>query len=235
MRRTIATGLFVLAVAAGAHAADEGPWSGKAGLGYLATSGNSETTNVSASAAVNYDLERWHHEAFAGAIGAESDGTSTAEAYRLGYKAKYDFTKFDYIFGRIAWDKDKFSSYDQQISETIGYGRRVINSATQVLNLEIGAGFKQNDLIDGTSEDDAIVRAAGDYLWKFSDTAKFVQTLAVEAGESNTFIESVSQVNARLMENTALVLGYTVKNNSDVVPGTEKTDTFTSISLEYAF
>jgi putative salt-induced outer membrane protein len=33
----------------------------------------------------------------------------------------------------------------------------------------------------------------------------------------------------------ALVLSYTIKNNSDVPAGVEETDTFTAISLEYAF
>ncbi len=33
----------------------------------------------------------------------------------------------------------------------------------------------------------------------------------------------------------ALVLGYLVKHNTDVLPGIDKTDTQTSISLEYKF
>ncbi len=226
-----------LVVAAPATMAEEatGPWSGSASLGYLATSGNSDTTNVSASTTVGYNVGRWHHEGVAGAIGATTDDETTAEAYRLGYTAKYDFTDTDYIFGRLNWDKDKFSGYDQQTSATLGYGRRVLNTDDMVLNLELGAGYKQNDLRDGTSEDEAILRAAGDFTWTLTETSSFEQKLSVERGSSNTYMESASTLKARLIGATSLALGYTVKRNSDVPEGSSKTDTFTTIGVEYTF
>ena len=38
-----------------------------------------------------------------------------------------------------------------------------------------------------------------------------------------------------LVGNLALVASYTVKHNTDVPPLTEKTDTYTALSLEYGF
>ena len=197
-----------LVVATPAAVAEEatGPWSGTASLGYLATSGNSDTTKVSAATTVNYNVGRWHHEGVAGAIGATTDDETTAEAYRLGYTAT-----------------------------TLRYGRRVINTDDMVLNLELGAGYKQNDLRDGTSEDEAILRAAGDFTWTLSETSSFVQKLSVESGSSNTYMEAASTLKARLIGATSLALGYTVKRNTDVPEGSSKTDTFTTIGVEYAF
>ncbi|NNF66880.1 MAG: DUF481 domain-containing protein [Gammaproteobacteria bacterium] len=212
-----------------------GPWSGTAGLGILATSGNSETTNAQLDLGLKYDADLWHHTLLAIAAGADSAGVTTAERYRLSYKAKRDFTEHDYLFGLLSYEKDKFSGYDQQITEAIGYGRRLINEDTQVLNLEVGAGLKQNDLRDDTSEDSAILRLGGDYMWKFSPTAQFVQEIGIERGSDNTYFESISAVKATLMDELALVLSFTVKNNSDVPAGSEKQDTFTAISLEYGF
>ena len=63
----------------------------------------------------------------------------------------------------------------------------------------------------------------------------FVQTLIVESGSDNTYMESISEVKARLVGNIALVASYTIKRNSSVPVGSEKRDTFTAISLEYAF
>ncbi|MDH3645640.1 MAG: DUF481 domain-containing protein [Gammaproteobacteria bacterium] len=211
------------------------PWTGSAGLGILATSGNSETMNANLTLGLNYDVNRWHHSATALAAGADTSGVTTAERYSAGYKVKYDFTEFDYVFGLVAYEKDKFSGYDLQTTEAIGYGRRIINQDSQVLNLEVGAGFKQNDLRDGTSEDSGIVRLGGDYLWNFSPTAQFTQILVAERGSDNTYLESISAIKATLMQELALVLSYTIKNNSEVPVGSEKKDTFTAISLEYAF
>ena len=46
---------------------------------------------------------------------------------------------------------------------------------------------------------------------------------------------SVTSITARLIGALNLVASYTIRNNSDVPVGTEKTDTRTAISLEYAF
>jgi len=42
-------------------------------------------------------------------------------------------------------------------------------------------------------------------------------------------------LSAGIIGSLSTVLGYTVKHNSDVTVGKDKTDTFTSVSLEYTF
>jgi putative salt-induced outer membrane protein len=74
-----------------------------------------------------------------------------------------------------------------------------------------------------------------DYTWKFSDTAKFQQTLAVEVGNDNTFSESVSSVTTTLVGALSLVASHTIRHNSDVPIGTDKRDTRTAVSLQYDF
>jgi putative salt-induced outer membrane protein len=79
------------------------------------------------------------------------------------------------------------------------------------------------------------VRAGLAYTWQFSETAQFAQVIAVESGSDNTYLESVSAVKASLAQHLALVASYTIRNNSSVPVGTEKTDRFTALSLEYIF
>lgn len=220
--------------------ADEGPWTAKAALGYLATSGNAESTSVNGTFDVGYTAGRWKHELGLLALGAQIEGSgggteTTAERYSLGYQAKWDIRDFDYFYGGFNYDKDKVSSVEQSLSETIGYGRRLLKTPVQELNAEIGAGYRQQDFIDGTSDNSAIVRLAGDYLYNISETSSFTQTLSVEIGGDNTNTIAVSALNTKIRDALSLVLGFTINNNSDVPAGFEKTDTFTSINLEYAF
>jgi putative salt-induced outer membrane protein YdiY len=63
----------------------------------------------------------------------------------------------------------------------------------------------------------------------------FSHDLIVESGSSNTSIESIAALRARLVGNLALVFSYRIKRNSDVPADIEDTDTFTSVALEYAF
>lgn len=231
----ITLAMLALPFASMAAEEDQGPWSGKAGLGYLATSGNSDNTSLNAMFRLAYDLNSWHHQFGAQAVGSVTNDVTTAERYQASVKSKYDFTEHDYIFGLVSWEKDRFSGYREQTSETIGYGRRLLNSDTQILNLELGVGAKQADLADGSRETGTIGRLGADYLWKFSEFGEFTQLLAVESGSGNTYIESVTAISARLLESLSLGISYTIKNNSDVPAGLEKTDTFTAVNLEYSF
>jgi len=216
-------------------AQDEEGFSGRAALGYLATSGNSESDSLNANGGLWWNYAPWSHSLLARAIQSNTSGISTAKAYGLAWKSDYALNETDYVFGLIAWDKDKFSAYDQQIREVVGYGRRFIARERHILNGEAGFGARQADLRNGTSQDDGILHLGGDYRWIISDTSEFTQTLSIDSSSDNTFLEATSALSANVRDSLALVISYTIKNNSDVLPGTEKTDTFTAISLEYAF
>jgi putative salt-induced outer membrane protein len=218
-----------------AAAEEHDPWSGKASLGYLATSGNTENSSLNSGFEVGYATGNWAHLLKLLAINSSEDELTTAEAYEMGWKSEYNFSDTNFMFGRVNWRKDRFSGYDTQLSETLGYGRRILTAGAHILSAEIGAGARQSELRDGTKEDDLILRAGLDYQWKFSETAEFTQEFVIEAGEVNTYFESISALRARLLGELALVASYTIKNNSDVPVGTEKTDTYTALALEYGF
>lgn len=237
-RLFIAFGLLAFAaplLAQEEESEDEGPWSGNVKLGYLATSGNTESQSMNAGFEINYTLELWEHQARGAAIGATESKVSTAEAYDLGWKSARNLTEHDFVFGRLDWRKDRFASIVEQFSQTVGYGRRLIDQEKHLLAGEVGIGARQSDLSDGTSESDTILTGRLAYVWTISDNASFSQGLLIEAGDSNTFTESVTEVRANVINSLALVLSYTIRHNSDVLPGAESTDTRTAISLEYGF
>jgi putative salt-induced outer membrane protein len=246
--------LYLCASMAGAQ--DSSPWSGRVAAGYLASSGNTDTTAFNFDGEVNYDVNKWHNNLLGRAIMQSTDNDATAEAYKLAYNLKYDLTERTYLFGLLDYNNDRFSSYDQQMFEIVGIGRRFIVSEKHNLSGEVGIGASQSDFRDckaadnpldpdfcgppqpapfGTSENEATYRASGEYSWQISENASFLQRLAVNFGSSNTRTESLTELRAGIVGNIALVLSYSVVNNSDVAPGTDKTDTFTAISLEYAF
>lgn len=219
-----------------AHAQEsEGPWSGKATLGYLATSGNTENSTLNTALELGYGTGDWQHTAKAFAVNASEDDATTAEAYELGWKSELSLGDVDYLFGRLNWRKDRFSGYDTQFSQSVGYGRRLIQTDVHELNAEIGVGARQSDLVDGTSEEEFIIRAGVDYTWQFSETANFTQEVILESGDENTYLVSLTAVSAKLYEDLALVVSYTIKNNSDVPVDRDNRDTFVAVSLEYLF
>ena len=227
--------LLILAAPLAAAQEEESPWAGTAKLGYLATSGNTDNSSLNAGFTVSHSVDDWKHSFAAAAISSALDNTTTAEAYEAGWKSERNLSETSYLFGQLDWRKDRFSGFATQFSQTVGYGRRLIDSEVHKLNGEIGFGARQSELIDGTDEKEGIIRAGLDYTWQLSETAAFTQVLTIESGQSNTYTESVTAISAQVVGNLALVASYTIKNNSDVLPLIEETDTFTAISLEYTF
>jgi len=212
------------------------PLVGTVALGYLSTSGNTDSTNANASFKATWDRGRdWVHNWSALAISARTNGVTTAEAYAAGYKAQRAFGMKAYLFGSGDWRQDQFSGYSRQSTEAVGYGRKLVTTDKQTLSVEGGIGKKQATLIDGTDVDEGVVHGGLDYLIHLGETSQFNQKLLIEAGDKNRYTESTSAIKAKIRGNLALVASYVIKSNSDVPVGIEKTDRYTAISLEYGF
>jgi len=235
--RACCLSLTVLALAAqGAEPpADAGELTGKAELGYLATSGNTDTSSLNAKLAMGWEALSWRHSLNAAMVQAETAGITTAERNQLGIKSDYKVNEFDYLFATVNWEQDEFAGFSQRTSEAVGYGRRLLHSDAHHLEAEIGAGLRQTDLVLSASVDETILRLSGKYKWTISEGAAFDQSLIVEKGDETTYTESISAFAARIVGTLSMKLSYTIKTNSKVPVGLENTDTYTAVGVEYTF
>src|SRR5690606_11071370 len=202
--------LYALALTSQVHAQQVGsppaekqvePWSGKAALGYLATSGNTDSSSLNSGFAIAYTTGRWEHSLEASAIKSSENDATSAEAYAVGWKTEFNMTERDFLFGRVNWRKDRFSSYEQQLSESVGYGRRLNDTGVHFPNVDLRAGARQADRVDATAEEYFIVRGGINYQWKFSETAAFTQDIHADSGPENVYTESVSAIKTKLVGN----------------------------------
>jgi putative salt-induced outer membrane protein len=237
LRRIFTLGaLGLLGGLAHGQATTPDPLAGKAALGYLATSGNTQSTNANAQLELEYDpASPWSYHFDLSAVGASNANQATAEAYSFSHKAQRNFSEHNYLFTSLNWQRDRFSGYRQQLSEAVGYGRRLLDSERQMLSIEAGLGAKQATLVDDTEQDQGIVRSALSYLLNISETASFSQRLAIESGPDNIYSEAVSKLSARIIGDISVSFSYTIKNNSTVPANVKNRDTFTSLALEYSF
>lgn len=217
--------------------AQAAPWSGEAGLGFLSTSGNSDTRSLNGKFLLDYVEGPWKNAFAANAIGSSDGGESTSERYLVTDKLDYSLGERNYLFTALEWEKDLFGGVRERTSETVGVGRRFLLGPAHFLEAELGAGARQlqNNDPGQTRESDAIGRAFAKYRWALSPTSEFQQTVKVESGAENTFTESVTALKLSVVGDVFASLSYTIQNNSDVPPGTEQTDTFTAVNLSYAF
>ena len=216
--------------------ADEG-WSGDVEFGYVSASGNTDESSLKIRAEAKHEQGDWRYLANFDSLNSESDDQATAEKYFLSGRAAYQFNEHDFIFAYLSYDDDRFSGYDYQATAAIGYGRRLLKNEVMQWDVEIGPGYRYSTFDDNSvdSSSEAVLRLATNFDWEISETASFKQTLGIESGEDNTVTKAVSALKVSIIGALALKLSFSVKNNTDVPVGTEKTDTETAVTVSYSF
>ena len=216
-------------------------WKASAELGYVSTSGNSETESLNAKMMVSTDREDWRHKAEASALQSSSEDATTgldeetSKKFNFMAQSDYKLEGKNFLFGVVTYENDKFSGYDFETSEAVGYGRRVIEDEDMILDLEIGPGARQFKN-SGTTHSEKMIRAAVKFDWTLSKTSKFSEVLTVENGEDVTVTKSVTSLSSQINGSLSMKISYTYKKSSEVPdPAIDDTDTETAVTLVYSF
>jgi len=236
------TGLIAVSGSVMAEEKEKSPWTSSAELGYISTTGNTETQTIAMKVNVVHEVEKWRHIGYAETYSQQSQDDVTgavvtaAERYELFGKSDYKFNEYDYVFGLIKLQKDLFSGFEYEHNANFGYGRKVIKDPAMELDLEISPGvryFKVDDAPEAETE--ALLSLAANFWWKISDNSKFTQELGSDIGETFTTNRSVTAIEANINKTLAMKFTYTIRNKTAVPVNTVKTDTETTVTLVYTF
>jgi len=227
---------FLLAGCLLLGASAQADFSGTGELGLVVNRGNSESEAANARLEMLWTQDRWENQSTATAVYASDSGTTSANRFTLANIHNYNITERSYMGGALRYDRDKFSSFRYQASVAASYGYRVLVGETHFLDVEAGPGYQFNEIrATGKTEDQAIVRARASYEWVISESTRLTNHLLIESGSSNTFAENALALTVAINSRISLGSGVTVRHNTDVQPGSEKTDTLTTVTVAYNF
>jgi putative salt-induced outer membrane protein len=211
-------------------------WSGKGELGGVLARGNTETETINASLDIANERERWKHKAGGSLLRTVNDGVTAANRWELRAESEYRLTERGFVFGSARYEDDQFTDYEYQATIAAGYGHRFIDTEVTRLDGRIGVGYRQAELsLTGATEDDAILSGAINFERKLTGTTLVTNRLLVESGSANTFVQNQLGIEVKINSTLALGLGYAVRHNTDVLPGTEKTDQVLTANLVFGF
>lgn len=225
----------------------DGKWESSVEFGYVAITGNQDSTSLNARFALAYEIKEWRHEGNLAIVESSTEeeisGTvveTKAEKFTAQAKTDYKFSEKGYAFGILDYDETKDSGFDYQTSFAAGMGYTFIKDEEHTLDGELGFGSRSSkteatDVLPSDTNTETITRLAGKYVWQISENSQFEQKLSTEIGEDNTITKSYSGLSANVMENLALKLSYSIKDQTDVPPGNEETETTTAFTVVYTF
>jgi putative salt-induced outer membrane protein len=225
-----------------------GTVTGDVELGFLLTSGNTDSFAIRANSELVHDLEffrnRYQLQSLLqknnvlDADSGESEQVTTASRYSLTGQSNYKLvTERESIFGRGAYAYDSFGAFREQASFVAGYGNRIYQKQASYLDLETGPGFAQQQSSSGNRNSGLIWYLAANLDYKLFDNSSFRQTLesAMSLSGANSTMLSRSSLTAQVADRLSMRLNFVVKYNSRPEGKLGKTDTETSASLVYTF
>lgn len=253
-RKAFAIPLIVLAPLAAAQ--DEAPaaagWTGTGELGLALSRGNSRSENLNTRLSFGFEDDRWTHSLAASALRAkgevsgdyDGDGTpeklyqTSANRYELGGSSAYRFNPRQHLSGTVRYENDDFAAFDRQTTLALGYGHRFIDNGKTRLVGEVGPGYRRaREAESGQSQSNLIGRGRLEFRHPLTGNTDLVDTLLVESGQDNTFIQNDLGVAVAMNERFALKAALQTRHNTEVdqAAGAKRTDTLTTVNLVYSF
>ena len=241
MRNTlIAAAVAASLLPAAAFAQDTAPadigWKGQGELGLAIAKGNTDSQTLVGKLEAAHEGAVWKNAFGAAFLYGKSDDMESAYRYEVYGTTGRRLGERSYLFGSARHERDHFTAHEYQWTAAVGYGYEAIKNDATHLTFEIGPGYRWSKLQDlRVHQNEAIIRGLVDFGHQLTETTSVFNTLLVEAGRDNTFAKNDLGLQVAMTDALALKAGVQVRHNTDVLPGTRKTDTLTTVNVVYGF
>lgn len=210
-------------------------WSGQGELGGFHSTGNTDSTGISASLKLTRDGINWRHNLRALADYRRTNGTTDREQFLAVYEPNYKFDERLYAYGLAQYERDRFQGFSSRITLSGGLGYAVIKDDDVVLNIKGGPAWRNAQLVGGGSESSLAGLVALDSFWQISKNLRLTQDLTAYLESENSTFTSTTGLESKLVGALSARLSYSWEHETNPPPGVEKTDRISRATLVYDF
>ncbi len=223
-------------------------WASRSELGYALSRGNSDSENGNLKFDIAHLLGKWIYAFGADGLYGNSNGIGTAQRWDVHFQTDMKLSEKTFWFGALRYENDAYSGFQYQASFSTGVGRIFMQTETNKLSAQIGAGVRQlrpEDLIrddrgaviqriPGDSTRDAVANGALTYEHTFNPSTKLLESLSIESGKSNTLAKNNLGLQVKMSTSLALAVAWNYIRNTNPPAGiVSKTDQLTTVNLVY--
>ncbi len=227
-------------------------WKGSGEMGFVSSSGNTRSDSVNGRLSMRFEDEDWKHQFQVSGFRQRNEVTGLADPddpdsgqrrlqvnanrYELSGSSARKIDQRNSVFTALRYENDDFAAFDWQATVSVGWGHQAIRTEATQLFLEIGPGYRRSkDAVTGETESDFIGRGRANFETRITENTSLTDTLLVETGSENTFIQNDFGVKVAMNSRFAIKAGLQVRHNTDVAPERKKTDRLTTVNLVYDF
>ncbi len=233
---SLALALSVISASAVADDAPQSAWSGASELGYLLTSGNTDSSDLNGKFNIKHEGKRWDKALKLTARSSKEDGETSKEKYVGELQLDRNFSKRSYLASVLKQERDRFSGFEYRTTAAIGYGYRIFTQDELKWHIEAGPGYRHDKIKDSDVVDEEwIGRLASKLTWNIAPTVQLIQEISAEPGQDNSVYASETSLKSNVIGTLATKISYSVEYTDKVPEDKVNTDREFGVTLVYSF
>jgi putative salt-induced outer membrane protein len=218
-------------------------WSGSIEFSAANATGNTENTNLGLGAKAEKKTGRYTHNLSGGANFAETDGAESQNNWFVAYQLDAQLRDRTYAYGRISYEQDEFSGFENRLFLGAGLGHYIFQSDEKNWKVEGGPGYRLSKIEEPVplpadfedEESEFALYASSDFDLTIREGVLFEHDLSSTWTDSNTTVTTTFGLSTKLTESLSSKVSYQVDYETDPPLGREDTDTLLKASLLFGF
>lgn len=220
-------------------------WKGEGELGGFRSSGNTDSTGVTASLKLKREGIDWNHAIRLRAHYQRQNGATNREQFLAAYEPRWQFSDDLFAYGLAQYERDRIQGFSARYALSGGLGYRLVDSKRFKLSVKAGPAYRVTEFTDGSSVDGLAGLVGLDFDWQMLDRLKLTQDVeaVAETGGSavaiidsaNTTINLTTGLDFRVSDRLRSRFSYQIEYESNPAGGAVSTDTHTRATLIYDF
>ena len=212
--------------------------SGTADFGFVNAAGNTEVTTLNLGQEMLFGAGPWGVKQTFGAVYGRTEGEVSASSWRSSLRGDRTLVGRMGAYLLVAWDRNTFAGVARRFEEGLGLVLRPVDTDSDRLEFEGGAGFTQVLSTDDVSESFVSARAAATYrrsLGEASHAQISTEFLPNLENSDALRVNSIAELVAPISQRIATKLSYAIRYDREPLAGFRSTDRIFTAGLQVSF
>jgi len=210
-------------------------WSGSFSLSADATTGNTETLDVTAAGRLTYGAGRFTNFVGFGVVYGESDDVQDEGEAFVTYDGIYDFGNRFYVFGTGRYEYDDFGTFEHDAFVGAGPGYRVFAEENLTWRVQAGPGIRYLEDQAGNDTTEAAGILSSRFYYEFNDMTSLTNDTDVIGSEESVQVSNDLGVNFRMTDVLSTRVSLNTDWTDDPAPGFDEFDNSIGLAVVYSF
>ena len=212
-------------------------WKGKGEFGAVDTTGQTNSTGVTARLSLVRDGLRWRQESTASVDYLHHNGVEERDRYFAGHQANYKVSDRLYALGLASWEGNRAQGFNSRVTASLGAGVTLVKSAHMGLSVEASPALRTTNYLGTINDTSLAARVAGNAHWNVTSRLTVSEDATYYRETNDHSLTSESALTLKLIGALSTRFSYRLQRESKSLPlpVLHSNDSTSRLSLVYTF